>query len=58
MREVIDCLELYNTNADFKEYVDKFMICHRHRGASLEEVLSYKLVKLQAKYYIDLKKEK
>ena len=43
----MDYMELYNTNEDFREYVDKYK---RSRKLSLEEALEHELVKQYAKY--------
>lgn len=40
--------EFYNTNEDFKIYVDKY---RSDRGISLEEALTHKLVKEVYLYY-------
>lgn len=44
--------ELYNTNADFKRYVDRY--CKKHtegRSISVEEALEHELVKQVAEQY-------
>lgn len=40
--------KLYQTNKDFKEYVDRYM---RNRDVTLEEVLSYKQTQLVGEMY-------
>lgn len=40
--------KLYQTNKDFKDYVDRVM---RNKDVSLEEVLSYKQTKLVGDMY-------
>ena len=43
----MDYIELYNTNEDFREYVDKYK---RDRKLSLEEALKHEMVKQYANY--------
>ena len=40
--------ELYQTNKDFKEYVDRYM---KYKDVSLEEVLSYENTRLVGEMY-------
>ena len=40
--------DLYNTNADFKRYVDTYSAQHKH---TLEETLQLKVVQLVGEYY-------
>ena len=40
--------ELYETNEDFREYVDRYM---RNKDVTLEEVLSYKVTRFVAQMY-------
>lgn len=40
--------KLYQTNKDFKDYVDRYM---RNRDVALEEVLSYKQTQLVGEMY-------
>lgn len=42
--------ELYENNADFRGYVDRYI---RNKDVSLEEVLSYKQTQLVAEMYKD-----
>ena len=46
--------ELYNTNKDFKEYVDNYM---RNKDVTLEQVLSLKITKMVADTYEGQKNE-
>ena len=46
----MDYIELYNTNEDFKKYVDKYK---RDRKLSLEEALEHKMVKQYADYLVN-----
>lgn len=43
--------ELYNSNADFKRYVDRYCNMYRHR-VSVEEALRHKLVQAAGEYYM------
>ena len=45
---------LYQTNKDFKEYVDRVM---RNKDVSLEEVLGYKQTRLVAEQYREVEAE-
>ncbi len=40
--------KLYQTNKDFKDYVDRYM---RNKNVTLEEVLSYKQTQLVGEMY-------
>lgn len=40
--------ELYNTNKDFKDYVDKYM---RNKNVTLSQVLSLKITQMVADTY-------
>lgn len=42
--------ELYKTNKDFREYVDRYM---RNKDVTLEEVLSYAVTRLVARMYVE-----
>jgi hypothetical protein len=42
--------ELYKTNKDFREYVDRYM---RNKDVTLEEVLSYAVTWLVAQMYVE-----
>ena len=46
--------ELYNTNKDFKEYVDNYM---RNKDVTLEQVLSLKITQIVADTYDRQKNE-
>ena len=46
--------ELYNTNKDFKEYVDNYM---RNKDVTLEQVLSLKITQMVADTYERQKNE-
>ena len=46
--------ELYNTNKDFKEYVDNYM---RNKDVTLEQVLSLKITQIVADTYERQKNE-
>lgn len=46
--------ELYNTNKDFKEYVDNYM---RNKDVTLEQVLSLKITQMVADTYEGQKNE-
>ena len=46
--------KLYQTNKDFKEYVDRYM---RNRDVTLEEVLSYKQTQLVGEMYKEQEEE-
>ena len=46
----IDLRELYDTNEDFKRYVNK---CRKADGRSVEEELELKIVQEVADYYIE-----
>lgn len=46
----MDYIELYNTNEDFRNYVDKYK---RDRKLSLEEALEHELVKQYADYVVN-----
>ncbi|MBO5921941.1 MAG: hypothetical protein J6Q48_06090 [Bacteroidaceae bacterium] len=41
--------ELYKTNKDFRDYVDRYM---SNKDVTLEEVLSYAVTKLVAQMYV------
>ena len=41
---------LYNTNDSFKEYVDKYCNCLRHKGVTVEQALKCKTVQAYADY--------
>ena len=41
--------ELYKTNKDFRDYVNKYM---RNKNVTLEEVLSYEVTKIVAQMYV------
>ena len=45
--DLITLDELYNTNKDFKEYVDKYARCHR---IMTEDALKHKVVQNYADY--------
>ena len=49
MNTVIDYFRLYETNTEFKEYVDAF--CRTHMK-SIEEVLQYQVIKEFANYLL------
>lgn len=42
--------KLYQTNKDFKDYVDSYM---RNKDVTLEEVLSYKQTQLVGEMYLE-----
>lgn len=46
--------KLYQTNKDFKNYVDSYM---RNKDVTLEEVLSYKQTKLVGEMYKEQEEE-
>lgn len=47
----IDTGELYNTNADFREYVDRYCKNYNEgRSISTEEALTHEIVKRYAEY--------
>ena len=48
LQGVLCMKKLYQTNKDFKEYVDRYM---RNRDVTLEEVLSYKQTQLVGEMY-------
>ena len=50
-----DLLELYNSNKDFKEYMNKFIL--NNPEYSLIEALKHKIVRDIAEYYIELDKK-
>lgn len=50
-----ELLDLYNSNKDFKEYMDRFI--HNNPEYSLTEALNHKIVKDIAEYYIELDKK-
>lgn len=41
--------ELYETNEDFRGYVDRFA---KHNGISTEEALKYSIVRCYARYLV------
>ena len=46
--------KLYQTNKDFKDYVDSYM---RNKNVTLEEVLSYKQTQLVGEMYKEQEEE-
>ena len=45
----IDYLELYKSNEDFKQYVDKYCVSY---NKTLSECLEVKLVRIVGRYYL------
>lgn len=41
--------EIYETNKDFKDYVDNYM---KNKSVTLEEVLGYKITQIVAEMYV------
>lgn len=45
--------ELYNTNPDFKDYVDRYCIKH---NVTVDDALEHYIIKESAKYYLAINK--
>lgn len=50
---IMDYLEFYETNADFKEYLDKY--CTKH-NLTVAEACKHLIVRITANYYKEIEK--
>ena len=50
---IMDLIDFYETNADFREYLDKY--CTKH-NLTIAEACTHLIVRITAKYYKEIEK--
>lgn len=52
---IMDYLEFYETNADFKEYLDKYVAVH---DLTITDAVTHKAVMAVAEYYLEVENDR